>query len=78
MPNTSGAANTSCPYYERESEYSITCEGIVEHSFTVLKFASDTHKALWQKENCYHIACSCPIREMLDEKYEGLSAGLDG
>lgn len=41
-----------CPYFHRESEQKITCEGVVKGSTTLLKFCSEEEKRSHRRLYC--------------------------
>ena len=43
-----GMSNTKCPYYIRESAYTISCEGIEKGTVNVIKFPSENKKNEFQ------------------------------
>lgn len=65
-----GGENIKCPFYLRESEYTMTCEGIASGTELATKFPSEKEKREYQKCNCYHRKSSCVIMRMLEEKYK--------
>ncbi len=65
-----GIVETKCPYYEREAEYSITCEGIIEGTENVVRFKSKHEKESYQEDNCFSYPNKCPVSCMLDKKYQ--------
>lgn len=70
MNNFTGMSATACPFYLRESEYSISCEGIVDNSKTILKFTSKKQKKYHQFDYCYHsVYENCPLYQLLLKKY---------
>lgn len=66
-----GASNTKCPYYIRESAYSISCEGLEKGTVNVIKFPSEDKKIRFQKRCCYHIGRPCIAAQLLNERYIG-------
>lgn len=65
-----GTANTICPFYIRESEYRITCEGISEDTVLSLGFPSCREKVSWQEAYCSRFEYTkCPIAHIMKEKY---------
>lgn len=70
MNNFNGMSATLCPFYIRESEYSISCEGIVCNSKTIMKFNSKNEKKQHQRLYCFCSAYeSCPLYQSLADKY---------
>lgn len=74
--NWKGGAETVCPYYERESKYTITCEGVYGGTELVTRFKRAEDKSHWQERICYDLSrcCLCPVHNLLDEKYITLSS----
>ena len=59
-----------CPYYIRSAEYSITCEGLNDGQEIATRFSTRDGKEYYAKHHCELIGSKCPIRQMLNEKYE--------
>lgn len=61
-----------CPFYERESDKSITCEGFVcDNCLTQIRFMSDRDKLKFQSKYCRRDNwASCPLAIQLAKKYE--------
>ena len=61
-----------CPYYQHESEYTITCEGIFENSQQQVKFSAKAEKTKHVSEVCSSFGYSrlCLVARMLEKKYE--------
>ena len=65
-----GSANTICPFYQRESEYRITCEGISDGTVLSLGFSSCREKLSWQERYCCQFEYEhCPISKVIQKKY---------
>ena len=64
-----GTANTKCPYYLRESNYSISCEGLEENTVNTIKFPTEKEKKLFQKRCCYRLDRPCTAAQILNERY---------
>lgn len=61
-----GYYNTSmryidCPYYIRESEKEMTCQGTEEGTLTAHKFESEERKVLFQKDHCRYACERCHV-----------------
>ena len=65
-----GGENIKCPFYLRESEYTITCEGVETGTELATKFPSEKTKKEYQKHKCYHAKNGCALMRMLEKKYE--------
>jgi ribosome-binding protein aMBF1 (putative translation factor) len=70
MANYTFGVRTICPYYIKEAEKSITCEGLIPHTVTMVRFASQREKVLHQRKHCeqYDAEKGCPIRAAIDKK----------
>lgn len=62
--------NTLCPYYIRDSQKQITCEGVVAGAETSMKFESEERKLEYQKQYCFLYPNECMICKGLDAKYQ--------
>ena len=51
MPNYTGGVSV-CPFYQREANLSITCEGFSPEQEISMKFSSSKEKLKWQREYC--------------------------
>jgi len=70
MANYTGGANTICPFYERETERSITCEGLRGDSVLTMRFPTRREKTAWQEEFCMTFTHNrCPLARACYEKY---------
>lgn len=63
-----GSRHTKCPYYIRESEYTITCEGVHPGTETVQKFPLKQRKEDFQEKCCYRYPNECKICQELEKK----------
>lgn len=64
------ACFAKCPYYLRSAEYSITCEGLSKGQEIATRFATKAGKDDYSRRHCELLNSKCPIRQMLNEKYE--------
>ena len=65
--NSSGVL---CPYYRREGNTYISCEGFAPGAQTQVGFMDPHRRQQWQEVYCmrqYHL---CPIAYLLAKKYE--------
>ena len=71
MPNYNGGVTTVCPFYQRESKYQITCEGIICGSYTQTRFSSETEKLEFMRKACasFEYALRCPLARLLMQRY---------
>ena len=64
------SVNVVCPFYRRETELSITCEGITDYCLVSVQFFTkkkkDQHQHIFCNKN-YHC---CEVCQMLMSKYE--------
>ena len=72
MANYTGGSSAVCPFYQHESKYEITCEGINEQSVQQTKFSSEDCKDKHVRHVCssFYYMERCPIARMLSEKYK--------
>lgn len=62
---------TVCPFYQRESGKSITCEGMGEKTEIAIKFNDNFGKQIWQKKYCRTYKYGgCPIAEIVEKLYK--------
>lgn len=61
-----------CPYYVKESDRSITCEGIIRCTETMIKFSSPRRKLAYQDVNCNDFSYSdnCPVARAIAGSFE--------
>jgi len=71
VSNFTGGARAVCPFYVKEAEKSITCEGLMPGTETAIRFPSSTAKRGYQQSVCEHAdACKrCMLAAALDAKY---------
>ena len=72
MANYSGGGSAICPFYEHESQYSITCEGLVCGAATQIKFESKADKTAFVADSCssFDYQQLCPLAGLLTARYE--------
>lgn len=72
MANYVGGVTSVCPFYQRESRYMITCEGLFEGMNLQLNFDSEEHKQLYMSDACssFDYVKRCPLAKLLMLKYE--------
>ena len=70
--NIEGAQKTVCPFYIREREYKISCEGIQDTDGVSLFFATSEQREKWQETYCFDIYKykRCPVAQLIFEKYK--------
>lgn len=72
MSNKTGSAKAICPYYITETGQSITCEGLIPGTDTMVRFETTERKKTYQRMHCevYEYEHCCPMAEALTRKYE--------
>lgn len=71
MPNNANAPRIICPYYQRETPTSITCEGLSPDTSNVTRFGSRGQKRRYQIQCCerYCYAKACAYAALLEKEY---------
>lgn len=64
-----GEADVKCPYYRRESAYTITCEGIEYETEHITKFKSEKDKLMFIETRCAKLDAPCVCAALLNERY---------
>lgn len=64
------AKNVKCPYYGKEDDVKIHCDGVEEGTFIHLVFASPSMRRNYQLDVCCDDYESCPIAEAHRRKWE--------
>jgi len=79
MANNPYGTKTVCPFYIREAQKSITCEGIIPGTCGMTRFDSASEKLAYQAVNCesYDYTARCCLAAVLMEKY-GKEGGESG
>ncbi len=70
MANTASGALAVCPFYLSDDKRTITCEGLTEEGKVLLIFKDTQQRKEWQRNNCYLYRCDCPLKKVLNSKYE--------
>ena len=67
-----GGKFTVCPFYLRERQYKISCEGLTDSNELGIFFTTTDKKEEWQELFCFDMENyeHCPIAGMLFQKYE--------
>jgi len=60
-----GVVNTDCPFYLRESEKTITCEGVEEETMAKKEFKDRSQKEAFQKTYCFAGCKRCANAEAI-------------
>jgi len=64
-------ALVTCPFYVREAELTVDCEGLTGGAVTVTRFRTKKNKTDFMKSFCVDCAGrGCPLAEFLTAKYE--------
>lgn len=63
---------TVCPFYLKEAQKSITCEGLIDGTCNMTRFNSEDEKTQYQSANCemYNYTNCCKLAAALEKKYE--------
>jgi hypothetical protein len=72
MPNYPCNPNVFCPFYQRDGQYSVTCEGIVPDTLMAIRFRDEDSKDKYMMVHCYQksYAKTCPFASALMEIYK--------
>lgn len=72
MGNYTAGARTFCPFYIKESDKGITCEGVVPGTTQLMRFDTMQDKRKHQKAHCERkdYAALCPLATLLTERSE--------
>ena len=62
--------SAKCPFYQRNSERKIVCEGIIEGSVTVQEFDKRSDKEAHRNKYCDNQYSRCKIYDILQKKYK--------
>lgn len=65
-----GTTGTDCPFYIRESELQICCEGEEENHFCKKEFKTKEERENYQKHHCFLGCARCSHAERLFKKIE--------
>lgn len=70
MANRYGGARTICPYYIREANKSITCEGMIPGTMNQQRFDTERELLVFQRRFCCTPSYrTCPVAASLGEKW---------
>ena len=77
MANYAGGATAVCPFYQHESRYTVTCEGLYDDCVQQVKFNEAADKTAYVAHVCssFSYRRMCPIARLLEEKW-GLREAL--
>ena len=59
-----------CPFYRKEDDHKIYCEGVEDSTSLHLAFGDKSRKIEYRKKHCSCFKESCLIRRMLNQKYD--------
>ena len=71
MANTTGGARAVCPFFQHDSRFEITCEGLMAEDQLQIKFRTEMKKENYLREVCCTFCYEkrCPVAHMLEQKY---------
>lgn len=69
MPESYLSKDTKCPYYRKDVQNKIVCEGIDEDGTIHINFSTTRKRAAYQKIKCCANYKACPIAQILDRKW---------
>lgn len=71
MPNEWRAiVNAKCPYFERESKFSVTCEGIYKNTTIKTEFESEDDKIKFEERECFRYPNECIVQKIKNKIYD--------
>lgn len=71
MDKYTGLTSSICPFYLRESQLSISCEGLTDGTRNVMKFNKLDDKHQYQRDFCFYKTYKgCPVYQAILKKYE--------
>ena len=72
MANTTGGARAVCPFFQHDSRFEITCEGLTAEDQLQIKFRTEMKKENYLREVCCTFCYEkrCPVAHMLEEKWK--------
>jgi hypothetical protein len=62
--------DVKCPFYRKEDQYKVFCEGVVNASSINLNFPNTKEFRAYKGEHCNSKYYKCPIYNMLYDKYK--------
>lgn len=68
--NRKYTALVKCPFYIRERENTIVCEGEREGMEISIKFINELRKLEYQEEHCNKNVTGCPYERLARDKYK--------
>lgn len=69
MKYASPGMYAKCPFYRRESRFSVCCEGIGEGTEFSIKFQTEEDKKQYIRAHCNQMKSGCELRIALQKKY---------
>ncbi len=72
MSNTTGGADTICPFYRGEGPLRVNCEGPTSRTFLSIVFENKERKIRWQETKCmtHDYASCCRVAQMNQQRYD--------
>ena len=72
MANSTGAGAAFCPFFVKEAEKSLTCEGLLPGTFTAMKFDRVEERRAYMETACCSQDCArlCPLAASLMRLYD--------
>lgn len=58
-----------CPFFLKESKFSICCEGIREGTEFSIKFQTEEDKKAYIRTHCNRMDCECELKTAIEKKY---------
>ena len=65
-----GSRNTKCPYFEKDSRLTITCEGMYKDTTVKTEFDTEGHKREFQQKYCFKYPNECFLQTYKNNLYE--------
>ena len=69
--NSTVNADAKCPFYQSETQKSVTCEGIVG-KYMMTRFSKISDKVEHEKKCCCDNYTSCPVNRAIMQKYTAI------
>lgn len=61
--------NAKCPYFVKEAQKSVTCEGLISGSNTMIRFKDEDSKDRHIRNKCLNYPNCCQLARSLDKRY---------
>ena len=72
-PYQSQSKEVVCPFYRKEDDHKIYCEGVEDGTSVHLAFGDKSRKISYRQKHCSCFKDDCLVRRMLNEKYDDQS-----